>query len=150
MAAIQFFASGFRWRRNYPAPRLLAADHTSDPENLPFFCCAGCAGIDLDAVGSFVPVQLEPPVALGLPMRSYLPHVSSLSKLPACFSAAFATVVNLFCTHCKTKQWPVPRSLPHRSSLWSSTGSGNPGLFHLSAARTRRAAVACLASGMYF
>ena len=149
MAAIRFFASGFRWRRNYPAPRLLAADHTSDPGNLPFFCYAGCPGIVLGAVGSFVLVQLEPPVALGLPMRSYLPHVSFLPKLPACFSAAFATVVNLFCTHCKTKQWPVPRSLPQRSSLWSSTGSANPGLFHLIAARTRRVAVACLVSGMY-
>ena len=149
MAAIRFFASGFRWRRNYPAPRLLAADHTSDPENLPFFCCAGCPGIDLGAVGSFAPVQLEPPVALGLPMRSYLPHVSSLPKLPACSSAAFATEANLFCTHCKTKQWPVPRSLLHRSSLWSSTGSGNPGLFHLGAVRTKRAAAACLASGRY-
>ena len=149
MAAIRFFASGFRRRRNYPAPRLLAADHISDPENLPFFCCAGYLGIDLGAVGSFAPVQLEPPVALGLPMRSYLPHVSFLPKLPACSSAAFATAANLFCTHCKTKQWPVPRLPPHRSSLWSSTGSGNPGLFHWSAARTKRAAAACLASGRY-
>ena len=148
MAAIRFFASGFRRRRNYPAPRLLAADHISDPENLPFFCCAGYPGIDLGAVGSFAPVQPEPPVALGLPRRSYLPHVSSLPKLPACSSAVFATEVNLFCTHCKTKQWPVPRSLLHRSSWWSSTGSGNPGLFHWSAARTKRAAAACLASGM--
>ena len=147
MAAIRFSASGYRWRQSYPLPRPLAAGHTSDPENLPFFCCAGCPGIDLGAVGSFAPVQLEPPVALGLPMRSYLPHVSSLPTLPACSSAAFATEANLFCTHCKTKQWPVPRSLLHRSSLWSSTGSGNPGLFHWSAARTKRAAAACLASG---
>ena len=149
MAAIRFFASGFRRRRSYPAPRQLAADHTSDPENLPFFCYAGCPGIDHGAVGLLAPVQLEPPVALGLPMRSYLPHVSSLPKLPACSSAVFATEVNLFCTHCKTKQWPVPRSLLHRSSLWSSTGSGNPGLFHSSAARTGRAAAVCLASGRY-
>ena len=148
MAAIRFFASGFRRHQNYHAPRQLAAGHTSDPETLPFFCYAGCPGIDHGAVGLLAPVQLEPPVALGLPMHSYLPHVSSLPTLPACSSAAFATEANLFCIHCKTKQWPVPRSPPHRSSLWSSTGSGNPGLFHLGAARTRRAAAACLASSM--
>ena len=149
MAAIRFFASGFRRHQNYPAPRLLAAGHTSDPENLPFFCYAGCPGIDHGAVGLLAPVQLEPPVALGLPMRSYLLHVSSLPKLPACFFVPFATVVNLFCTHCKTKQWPVPQLPPHRSSLWSSTGSGNLGLFHSSAARTGRAAAVCLAFGRY-
>ena len=149
MAAIRFFASGFRRRRNYPAPRLLAADHISDPENLPFFCCAGYPGIDLGAAGWFAPAQPELPVALGLPTRSYQPHVSFLPKLLACFSVAFATAVNLFCIHCKIKQWLVPRSLLHRSSLWNSTGSGNPCLFHWSAARTGRAVVPCLVSGIY-
>ena len=149
MAAIRFSASGCRWHQSSLAQQQLAVDRTFDPGILPFFCCAGYPGIDLGAVGSFVPVQPEPPVALGLPRRSYLPHVSSLPKLPACSSAVFATEVNLFCTHCKTKQWPVPRLPPHRSSLWSSTGSGNPGLFHSSAARTGRAAAVCLASGTY-
>jgi hypothetical protein len=102
MAAIRFFAFGFRWRWNFPAPRLLAVDHTFDPETLPFVCFAGCPGMALGVavVGLFAPAQLVLPVALGLPMRSYLPHVSSLPTLPACSVAAFATTVNLFCTHC--------------------------------------------------
>ena len=149
MAVIRFFASGFHWRRNYPAPRLLVA-RTFYPENLPFSCCAGFPGFALGAaeVGLIVPAQLVPLVAMGLPMRSYQPHVSSPPELPACSAAAFATTVNLFCTHCKTMKCPVLRSLLHRSSSWSSTGSGNPGLFHWGAARTRRAAAACLASAM--
>ena len=79
MAAVRFFASGFRWRRNYPAPRLLVA-HTFYPENLPFFCCAGYPGIALGAAeaGLFVSAQLAPPVALDLPTRSYPPLVSFL------------------------------------------------------------------------
>jgi hypothetical protein len=133
-AAILFFVSGFRWRRNDPAPRPLVADHTFDPKNLSFFCCVGYPGSYLGVAGSIVLARPEPLVALGLPMRTYLLHVSFLPKSLACFSAAFATAVNLFCTHCKTKQWPMPQSLLHKNFSWSSTGSGNPGLFRWSAA----------------
>jgi hypothetical protein len=104
MAAIRFFASGFRWGQNYPALRLLATDHTFDPENLPFFYCAGYPGTDLGAAGWSAPAQPELPVALDLPTHSYLPHVSFLPKLPACFFAIFAIGVSLFGTHCRTKQ----------------------------------------------
>ena len=151
MAAIQFSASGYRWHQSFLAQQQLAAERTFDPGNLPFFCCSGCPGIVPGAAeaGLIAPAQVALPAALGLPTHSYPPCVSFPPALSACSAAAFATAVNLFCTHCKTKQWPVPRSLLHRSSLWSSTGSGNPGLFHWSAARTGRAAAACLASGTY-
>jgi hypothetical protein len=102
MAAIRFFAFGFRWRWNFPAPRLLVVDHTFDPETLPFVCYAGCPGVALGVAeaGLIVPVQLVQPAALGLPMRSYRLHVSFPPKSLACSAAAFATTVNLFCTHC--------------------------------------------------
>jgi hypothetical protein len=99
--AIRFFAFGFRWRRNFPAPRLLVADHTFDPETLLFVCFAGYPGIVLVfAEDDFVPDQLVPPAALGLPMRSYRLHVSSQPTLSACSAVAFATTAILFCTRC--------------------------------------------------
>jgi hypothetical protein len=51
MAAIRFSAFGFRQRWNYPALRPLVAFRTSDPENLPLFCCGGCSSTDLGVVG---------------------------------------------------------------------------------------------------
>jgi hypothetical protein len=97
-AAIRFFVFGFRWRRNFPAPRLLVADHTFDPETLPFVCFAGYPGIVLVfAEAGFVPDQLVLPAALGLPMRSYQLHVSFQPTLSACSAVAFATTAILFC-----------------------------------------------------
>jgi hypothetical protein len=95
MAAIRFFASGFHWRQSYPAQQQLAADRTFDPENLPFSYYAGYPGTDLGVAGLFVLALPALPAALGLPMHSYPPHVSSLLGLWACFSTAFATKVIL-------------------------------------------------------
>ena len=102
MAAIRFFASGFRWRRNYPAPRLLAADHTSDPENLPFFCYDGCSGTNFGPVGFLANGHPRLPVASDLPTHSYQPPESFRPKLSACFSVAFATAVSLSGIRCRT------------------------------------------------
>ena len=97
MAAIRFFASGCRWPQSFPAQQQLAADRTFDPENLLFFCYSGCPGV---VRGAAVPAPVALPAALGLLTHSYPPHVSFLPTLSACSAAAFATTVNLFCTHC--------------------------------------------------
>ena len=90
MAVIRFSVSDCRWRHNFLARQQLAVVRIFDPENLPFFCCSGYPGIAVEADLS-APVQLALLVALGLPMHSYLPHVSFPLRLWACFSAAFAT-----------------------------------------------------------
>ena len=91
MAAIRFFAFGCCLHHNFLARQQRAAERTFDPGNLPFSCCSGCPGI----VPVAAPAQLVLLVAMGLPMHSYPPHVSSLPRLLACFSAAFATAVIL-------------------------------------------------------
>ena len=97
MAVIRFFASGCRRRHNFLAQQQRAAVRTFDPGNLPFSCCSGGPGIVPVAAeaGSTAPAQLVLPVAMGLPMHSCPPHVSSPPRLLACFFAAFATAVIL-------------------------------------------------------
>jgi hypothetical protein len=101
-------------------------------------------------VGSLAMDHPQLPVALDLPTHNYLPLGSSRPKWSACFFVTSATRVSPSGTHCRTKQWPMHLSHPHRSFLYCSTGLSIPGLFRYRAAGTWRAAAVGLVSGMYY